>query len=133
MWVMVDAEKPLLSFNTVNTAALFLKLKEDVIAPWHAALPTHRGLHINLFVGFVKAQVALHLTSAIPCITSPLHTLAHSTCKYCHTHTLHATPMAGLTISMGCTLKCWVQALACFSTGRGPCGGEVGGGLEVCV
>ena len=63
-------------------------------------------------MGFVKAHVALHITSAIPFITSPLHPAAHSTSKYWHTHTLHATPMAGLTISMGCTLKCWVQALA---------------------
>ena len=50
----------------------FLSLKEeDVIDPY--LLPCHQqvGLHIKIFIGFVKPHGALHITSGLPCSTSP--------------------------------------------------------------
>ena len=51
--------------------------KEDVIDPYLLLYQLNGGLHIILFMGFVKAHVALHITYGLPCSISP--------CIHCHT------------------------------------------------
>ena len=51
--------------------------KEDVIAPYLLLYQHNGGLHIKISMGFVKAQVALHITYGLPCSISP--------CIHCHT------------------------------------------------
>ena len=106
--------------------------KEDVIDPYLLLYQHNGGLHIKISMGFVKAHVALHITYGLPCSISP--------CIHCHTGQVsiditpspHATPMAGLKVSMGCTLKCRVWPWpVLLHWKRGPSGGMVGGGQKI--
>ena len=62
-------EKEMLSF--FKQRKLFSLPEEEVIDPYLLPCQQHVGLHIKTFIGFVKPHGALHITSGLPCSTSP--------------------------------------------------------------
>ena len=58
-------------FLSLSKERLLSLKEEDVIDPYLLPCQQQVGLHIKIFIGFVKPHGALHITSGLPCSTSP--------------------------------------------------------------